>query len=297
MLYAILSDAVITCTSSLTGNPDFGLASTMISKSYLKSAGTAVYAPSEAHMQNKMTFASDIWVLAVIVIEMLTGVHPYAGRTVNDTIENIKKGKMVVPLPDYIQGELKEMLMNMLNVDADKRPTAKELLDTELMQFQDQIDKEKSRADQLEFEKRKQSEIVKLKDDEMWYLWSNLDKRQDCTQITSQQWIEMENELNKEERGTDSQINEIRKKKIDVCQGIIIALSDGQEHNEIKKQAIESGVVDALLHLFNTYPLESITQSHVMAFFVFTYNTSKEIDLLIAEKKPYPSLIRLLDHQ
>jgi hypothetical protein len=47
---------------------------------------------------------------------MLTGVHPYAGSTMNDTIENIKKGKMVVPLPDYIQGELKEMLLNMLNL-------------------------------------------------------------------------------------------------------------------------------------------------------------------------------------
>ncbi|KAA6390273.1 MAG: putative cAMP-dependent protein kinase type 3, partial [Streblomastix strix] len=90
-----------------TKTADFGLSQKMASKSYLKSAGTSVYAPSEAHEQNKMIFASDIWVLAVIIIEMLTGVHPYAGRTQLETIENIKKGKMVVPLPDYIQGELK----------------------------------------------------------------------------------------------------------------------------------------------------------------------------------------------
>ncbi|KAA6353093.1 MAG: hypothetical protein EZS28_051380 [Streblomastix strix] len=107
----------------------------------------------------------------------------------------------------------------------------------------------------------------------------------------------MKNELNIEEKGTYSQIEEIRKKKIDVCYGIILTFSDGQEQNKNKQQAIESGVVDALLHLFNTQLLESITQSHIMAFFVFTYNTSKEIDLLIAEKKPYPSLFRLLDHQ
>ncbi|KAA6369602.1 MAG: putative G2-specific protein kinase NimA [Streblomastix strix] len=305
-----------------TKTADFGLASTMISKSYLKSAGTAVYAPSEAHMQNKMIFASDIWVLAVIIIEMLTGVHPYAGRTQLETIENIKKGKMVVPLPDYINGELKEMLMNMLYLDADKRPTAKELLDTQLMFFQDQIDKYKEITDQQskkineleakvntleiqlrierqdkEKENKKQSEIIKLKDDEMWNLLNILDDKQDCTQITSQQWIEMKNELEKEERGTDSQIEEIRKKKIDVCQEIILAFSDGQEHNEIKKQTIEAGVIDALLHLFNSQPLESITLSHIWTFFVFTYNTSNEICLLITEKKPYPALFRLLDHK
>ncbi|KAA6362408.1 MAG: hypothetical protein EZS28_042065, partial [Streblomastix strix] len=49
------------------------------------------------------------------------------------------KLKMIIPLPDYIQGEFKDMLKNMLNVDEDKRPTAKELLDTELMQFQAEI--------------------------------------------------------------------------------------------------------------------------------------------------------------
>ncbi|KAA6388855.1 MAG: putative G2-specific protein kinase nimA, partial [Streblomastix strix] len=311
-----------------TKTADFGLASTITSKSYLKSAGTAVYAPSEAHEQNKMVFASDIWVLAVIVIEMLTGVHPYAGRTVNDTIENIKKGKMVVPLPDYIQGELKEMLMNMLYLDADKRPTAKELLETELMQFQAQIynlndikgqessnEQQNKKINELEAkvstlevqlrkerqdkekENKKQSEIIKLKDDEMWNLQNKLYQRQDCDQIASQQWIEMKHEFEKEEIGIDSQIEEIRKKKIEVCQRIIIAFSDGQKHLENKQQAIEAGVVDALIHLFGTQPLEQITQSHIQAFFVFIYNSSNEICLLIAEMKPYPALIRLLDHQ
>ncbi|KAA6377269.1 MAG: putative protein serine/threonine kinase [Streblomastix strix] len=146
-----------------TKTADFGLSQKMASKSYLRSAGTAVYAPSEAHEQNKMTFASDIWVLAVIVIEMLTGVHPYAGKTVNDTIENIKKGKMV-PLPDYIQGDLKDMLMNMLNVNADKRPTAKELLDSDLMLFQAQIKKADEKDEkilQLEETIRTQDEYIR----------------------------------------------------------------------------------------------------------------------------------------
>ncbi|KAA6355993.1 MAG: hypothetical protein EZS28_048480 [Streblomastix strix] len=69
---------------------------------------------------------------------------------------------MVVPLPDYIQGELKEMLLNMLNLDADKRPTAKELLDTELMQFQAQIDK----ANEIK-ESQNSNELQKIKINEL----------------------------------------------------------------------------------------------------------------------------------
>ncbi|KAA6338813.1 MAG: hypothetical protein EZS28_052668, partial [Streblomastix strix] len=107
----------------------------------------------------------------------------------------------------------------------------------------------------------------------------------------------MKNELQIEEKGTNSQIEEIRKKKIDVCQGIIIALSDGEKHLENKQQIIEAGVVDALLCLLSTQPLESITLSHIWAFFVFTFPASNEIELLLAEKNPYPALIRLLDHQ
>ncbi|KAA6397357.1 MAG: putative protein serine/threonine kinase [Streblomastix strix] len=315
-----------------TKTADFGLAQTMISKSYLKSAGTAVYAPSEAHMQNKMVFVSDIWVLAVIIIEMLTGVHPYAGRTVNDTIENIKKGKMVFPLPDYIQGELKEMLMKMLNVDADKRPSAKELLDTELMQFQAQIDKvnqikeskseneqinkknqeletqvrllksekekEKRKSDHLEKEKSKLIENQKLNQIDLDQVLSSISAKissQYDEVISQSEWIQMKNELEKQERGTVAQIEQIKKMKIEICQKIIAYLI-GKRDDENRKIAIGTGIVDVLLHFFNTKPLESIEPTHAWAFFVFTYPTSNEIRILLTEKKPYPSLFRLLDH-
>ncbi|KAA6364974.1 MAG: hypothetical protein EZS28_039500 [Streblomastix strix] len=270
---------------------------------------------------------------------MLTGVHPYAGRRVNDTIENITKGKMVVPFPDYINGELKEMLMNMLNVDADKRPTAQELLDTELMQFQSQIDKaneqkdknigneqqnkrineleakirqlealygkerqdkekEKRRADQSDREKGIFIEIFKQNQMEFDQVLANISltgSSHNDEVISQTEWIEMKNELEKQERGTFQQKEQIRKKKIEICQKIIAYLL-GKENDEYRKNAIEAGIIDVLLRLFNTLPLDSITQSHVWAFFVFTHPSSDEILLLLAEKKPYPALLRLLDH-
>ncbi|KAA6313922.1 MAG: hypothetical protein EZS28_055669, partial [Streblomastix strix] len=78
-----------------------------------------------------MTGASDIWALGVIVVELLTGFHPYIGRTLDETVANIKNGKYK-PLPDYIQGEFKTMIIKMMNVDSLKRPTADELFNSKL---------------------------------------------------------------------------------------------------------------------------------------------------------------------
>ncbi|KAA6373030.1 MAG: putative CAMK family protein kinase [Streblomastix strix] len=327
-----------------TKTADFGLSQKIASKSYLKSAGTAVYAPSEAHEQNKMIFASDIWVLAVIVIEMLTGVHPYAGRTQLETIENIKKGKMVIPLPDYIQGELKEMLLNMLNLDAVKRPTAKELLDTELMQFQAQIDKqndnkeqkeenieqskqikdleskvrnleiekgkEKSRADQ---EKRRAVQAEQAQRSSQQALTSEKEMHQrlqlelddilrtipnekDIENITQSDWVQMKNELDKEERGTQLQIDEIKNKKILTCRRIIMKFITKDDDIEGRKQALNAGIADALLKIFSTYPLESITPSHVWAFFELTYITDDQINYNAFKNINFTGLVRLIDH-
>ncbi|KAA6354839.1 MAG: hypothetical protein EZS28_049634, partial [Streblomastix strix] len=101
---------------------DFGLAQKTASKSYLHAAGTKNYAPYEAYTQNRMMAESDVWSIGVIIIEVITGEHPFEGRTQIETINNIKTGKFK-PLPNYIQYEMKMILEKMINLDYTKRPT------------------------------------------------------------------------------------------------------------------------------------------------------------------------------
>ncbi|KAA6312346.1 MAG: hypothetical protein EZS28_055941, partial [Streblomastix strix] len=81
---------------------DYGLASNVEGKSYIEAAGTKNYSASEAHENQMMTAESDIWAAGVVVIEYITGIHPFEGATQNETIANIKSGKSK-PLPSYIQ--------------------------------------------------------------------------------------------------------------------------------------------------------------------------------------------------
>ncbi|KAA6357272.1 MAG: putative protein kinase, partial [Streblomastix strix] len=119
---------------------DFGLAQKMASKTYLHAAGTKNYAPPEASEQNRMTAESDVWSIGVIIIEVITGIHPFEGLTQKETLSNIANGKYK-PFPDYIQGELRIMLEGMINKDYTKRPTVKELLETETMELVGMIEK------------------------------------------------------------------------------------------------------------------------------------------------------------
>ncbi|KAA6360907.1 MAG: hypothetical protein EZS28_043566 [Streblomastix strix] len=87
---------------------DFGLAEKIASQSYIKTAGL-----TEAHNFDKMTEKSDIWALAVIIIECLTGVHPYEGKTMDTTISNIKTNNFA-PLPEYIQGSYSKTICSVI---------------------------------------------------------------------------------------------------------------------------------------------------------------------------------------
>ncbi|KAA6375749.1 MAG: hypothetical protein EZS28_028726 [Streblomastix strix] len=120
---------------------DFGLAQKLASKSYLHAAGTQNYSAPETE-QNKMTAESDVWSIGVIIIEVITGIHPFQGLTQNQTLSNIANGKYKA-FPDYIQGELRMMLEAMISKDYKKRPTVKSLLETETMQLVGMIDKSK----------------------------------------------------------------------------------------------------------------------------------------------------------
>ncbi|KAA6367103.1 MAG: putative kinase domain protein, partial [Streblomastix strix] len=120
---------------------DFGLAQKMASKTYLYAAGTLNYAAPETE-QNKMTSESDVWSIGVIIIEVITGIHPFKELTQQQTLSNISSGKYK-PFPDYIHGELRIMLEGMISKDYTKRPTVKELLETETMQLVGMVEKSK----------------------------------------------------------------------------------------------------------------------------------------------------------
>ncbi|KAA6352982.1 MAG: hypothetical protein EZS28_051491, partial [Streblomastix strix] len=71
---------------------------------------------------------------------------------------------------------------------------------------------------------------------------------------------------------------------------------EGQDDDELLNRIISSGIVESLLLIFFNRDLNSISRAYSLAFFDITNNSSNEIKLLIYNKKPYPGLIRLLEH-
>ncbi|KAA6395388.1 MAG: hypothetical protein EZS28_009090 [Streblomastix strix] len=87
-----------------------------------------------------MTSESDVWSIGVIIIEVITGEHPFEGITQNETLSNISSGKYK-PFPDYINGELKIMLETMIGKIPSQRPSVQSLLESNIMQLVSVIEK------------------------------------------------------------------------------------------------------------------------------------------------------------
>ncbi|KAA6395512.1 MAG: putative serine/threonine-protein kinase Nek3 [Streblomastix strix] len=142
---------------------DFGLARRMERPSYFTTAGTKAYGSPESLNTGRMTIKSDVYSLGLIVSEMLTGEHPFCGRTEEETISNIKNGKMRL-LPDYVQGEIKTMILSMLKASETQRPSTDELLAFDIMLLQSEQERLKEEdLKQKENELKDKQEIVEHK--------------------------------------------------------------------------------------------------------------------------------------
>ncbi|KAA6399609.1 MAG: putative nek protein kinase [Streblomastix strix] len=350
---------------------DYGLAQDMGSKSYIMAAGTKNYSPPEAHLENKMTVMSDIWALGAIIFEMLLGKHPFEGETQMDTIENIKKGKFH-PIPDFVPQELKLMIVAMLSPDAIKRPTAEELLSSEIMHSQEQIEKQKDirrkmkqelkikdqqlrealervhineenaryqeqrareaedRIRRLEDEKSKNygekkqlEDKIKFQENQLketqqkeyasadWKkntdmkltaIWNqkfellkNLLFEQDPEKINMLIWMDFTKDLEQKEPSDESEIQSARQKKEQICETVTQTFYN--KLDDVGRQvAINSGLPQGLIFMFQNQPLESITRTHSMAFCVLTHTRNNDIWLQLGQFKPFPALSRLLTH-
>ncbi|KAA6346666.1 MAG: hypothetical protein EZS28_052077, partial [Streblomastix strix] len=113
--------------------------------------------------------------------------------------------------------------------------------------------------------------------------------------IHDNQINQITNELRRKLEGNEEQNKLIENNQEGKC-NLLIAILENREDDELRRQIIECGIVDALLHIFLTRGLESITPAYIDAFFKLTAPCSNEIRQQIYLKNPYPALIRLLQH-
>ncbi|KAA6367366.1 MAG: hypothetical protein EZS28_037108 [Streblomastix strix] len=65
----------------------------------------------------------------------------------------------------------------------------------------------------------------------------------------------------------------------------------------LRKNAVNSGIIEALHYIFTTRDMDEITYPHFLAFFQFTWPYSAEMSRILVDKKSFDFLLRFLDHK
>jgi NIMA (never in mitosis gene a)-related kinase len=115
---------------------DFGLAKKLgASKSAMSAEDTVTYfAPEIIDDENpRCKAASDIWALGCVVHEMCTGAPPFKREGLRLTMKAIVNDEPPA-IDQSFSRELRMMSRQLLNKDLDKRPTAEEILQANLLQ-------------------------------------------------------------------------------------------------------------------------------------------------------------------
>lgn len=89
--------------------------------------GTPYWMAPEVVNQSGYNTKADIWSVGCVVVEMLTGSHPYHEMNQFAAIFQISQGKPP-PFPESISDEGKDFLRQCFHLDPNTRPNALELL-------------------------------------------------------------------------------------------------------------------------------------------------------------------------
>ncbi|PKS12956.1 hypothetical protein jhhlp_000297 [Lomentospora prolificans] len=117
---------------------DFGISKKLEASNILSGANNNKHRPSlqgsvfwmapEVVKQTSHTRKADIWSLGCLVVEMMTGTHPFPDCTQLQAIFKIGGGKASPSIPEHASQEAKEFLEMTFEMDHEKRPGADELM-------------------------------------------------------------------------------------------------------------------------------------------------------------------------
>ncbi|KAK0630579.1 kinase-like domain-containing protein [Bombardia bombarda] len=90
--------------------------------------GSVFWMAPEVVKQTSYTRKADIWSLGCLVVEMMTGTHPFPDCTQLQAIFKIGGSKAAPTIPDHASDEAKQFLAQTFEVDHNKRPSADDLM-------------------------------------------------------------------------------------------------------------------------------------------------------------------------
>jgi mitogen-activated protein kinase kinase kinase len=117
---------------------DFGISKKLEATNILNGANNNKHRPSlqgsvfwmapEVVKQTSYTRKADIWSLGCLVVEMMTGTHPFPDCTQLQAIFKIGGSKAAPTIPDHASAEAKQFLSQTFEIDHNKRPSADDLM-------------------------------------------------------------------------------------------------------------------------------------------------------------------------
>jgi len=117
---------------------DFGISKKLEASNILSGAnnnknrpslqGSVFWMAPEVVKQTSYTRKADIWSLGCLVVEMMTGTHPFPDCTQLQAIFKIGGSKAAPTIPEHASPEAKTFLSQTFEIDHNKRPSADELM-------------------------------------------------------------------------------------------------------------------------------------------------------------------------
>ena len=117
---------------------DFGISKKLEATNILSGANNSKHRPSlqgsvfwmapEVVKQTSYTRKADIWSLGCLVVEMMTGTHPFPDCTQLQAIFKIGGSKAAPTIPEHASEDAKLFLSQTFEMDHNKRPSADDLL-------------------------------------------------------------------------------------------------------------------------------------------------------------------------
>ncbi|KAK4215377.1 protein kinase [Rhypophila decipiens] len=90
--------------------------------------GSVFWMAPEVVKQTSYTRKADIWSLGCLVVEMMTGTHPFPDCTQLQAIFKIGGAKAAPTIPEHASDEAKQFLAQTFEIDHNKRPSADDLM-------------------------------------------------------------------------------------------------------------------------------------------------------------------------